>query len=430
MKKVLIITYYWPPSGGAGVQRWVKFTKYLREFGWEPVIYAPENPEYPSLDHSFEKDVPEGVQVIKRTIWEPYNIYRNLTGKRGEVIPAGFMTENKKAGWKERLSIAIRGNFLIPDPRRFWIGPSVKYLTKFLKENDINNIITTGPPHSMHMIGLGLKKAIPDLKWIADFRDPWTKIDFYQDLKLTFLADKIHHSMEKSVLRNADAVTVVTGGVLEDYALLNPKRIELIPNGYDAEDLPEVKPVPDKEFTISHIGSMNPARNPKTLWKALSVLADEIPEFRKDLRIQLIGKVDFQVNDSVAEAGLAENLVRVDYIPHKEAIYRQSSSQVLLLMINRSAASPTILPGKLFEYMASGRPILGIGPDKGNASDILRETESGYMVDFDDLDKMINVVRGYYLKYKIGNLATDTGAITKYSRKSLTGEMAALLNSL
>ena len=159
MKKVLIITYYWIPSGGAGVQRWIKFTKYLRDFGYEPIIYTPENPEFPSTDSSFDKDIPKDIQIIKTPIWEPYNVYRNLTGKKNQAINAGFISENKKQGWKDKLSIWIRGNFLIPDPRRFWINPSVRFLTTYLQENPVDAIITTGPPHSMHLIGMGLKKT-------------------------------------------------------------------------------------------------------------------------------------------------------------------------------------------------------------------------------------------------------------------------------
>lgn len=158
MHKVLIITYYWIPSGGAGVQRWVKFAKYLPTYSILPTIYTPKNPEYPSIDHSLETDISPLVNVIKTQIWEPYNIYRQLFGKKGEKINAGFISENKKSGWKEKLSIWIRGNCLIPDPRKFWIKPSVRYLKKYLVENNIDTIITTGPPHSMHLIGLRLKK--------------------------------------------------------------------------------------------------------------------------------------------------------------------------------------------------------------------------------------------------------------------------------
>ena len=224
-KKVLIVTYYWPPSGGAGVQRWLKFVKYLRDFGWEPIVYTPENPEYPSEDYSLYKDIPEGVEVIKTPIWEPYNIYRNLFGKKGQKINAGFISETKKSGWKERLSIWIRGNFLIPDPRLFWVKPSIKYLKEYLEHNPVEAIVTTGPPHSMHMIGLGLKKLHPDVPWIADFRDPWTNIDFYKELNLTYLADKRHHQLEKQVIQSADCVVVVSNDMVDEFSRLPHQRI-------------------------------------------------------------------------------------------------------------------------------------------------------------------------------------------------------------
>ena len=254
MKRVLIITYYWIPSGGAGVQRWVKFTKYLREFGWEPIIYTPQNPEYPSEDYSFQKDIPSDIQVIKTPIWEPYNIYRNIFGKKGQKINAGFISEDKKSGKKEKLSIWIRGNFLIPDPRRFWVKPSVRYLKKFIEENKIDAVISTGPPHSMHLIALGLKKLLPKLTWLADFRDPWTNIDFYRELNLTKISDSIHRKLEKEVIQSADCVTVVSNEMVKEYSEFNPNCLQLLTNGFDADDinLDEIKL--DDKFSLAHIG--------------------------------------------------------------------------------------------------------------------------------------------------------------------------------
>ncbi|MBE9481851.1 MAG: glycosyl transferase family 1, partial [Bacteroidetes bacterium] len=174
MKKVLIITYYWPPSGGAGVQRWLKFVKYLREFGWEPIVYTPENPEAPDIDNSLEKDIPDNLTVIKRKIWEPYTAYKKFIGQEKEQkINAGFLSENKKPKLSENISVWIRGNFFIPDARKFWIKPSVKFLTNYLKNNPVDAMISSGPPHSMHMIALGLKQRL-GIPWLADFRDPWT----------------------------------------------------------------------------------------------------------------------------------------------------------------------------------------------------------------------------------------------------------------
>ena len=430
MKKVLIITYYWSPSGGAGVQRWLKFAKYLPQYGWEPIIYTPENPEYPSIDNSFEKDIPSGIQVLKTSIWEPYNIYRNLTGKKHQAINAGFISENKRQGWKDKLSIWIRGNFLIPDPRRFWIKPSVQYLTDYLQKNPVDVIITTGPPHSMHMIGIGLKKNFPALPWLADFRDPWTNIDFYKELNLTVLADTIHHRLEKKIVQSADQVLVVSDEMKQEYELLKPKKIHVISNGYDEEDNQKAIVQLDDKFTISHIGTLNAARNPKTIWKVLSELCIEKPEFKNDLIIQLIGKIDFSVLEDIRSYVLQDQLLKIDYLSHSEAIAKQRSSQVLLLLINNSGNAKGILTGKFYEYLAAKRPILGVGPTDGEASTVLKETGGGVMVDFQDEAATKKSILNYYIQYKSNSLNVHTVSVERYSRRSLTGELANLLNSL
>lgn len=427
-RRVLIITYYWPPSGGAGVQRWVKFTKYLRDFGWEPIIYTPKNPEFPSTDHSFEKDIPANVEIIRTKIWEPYDIYRLLTGKKNEKIAAGFISENKKQGLKDKLSIWIRGNFLIPDPRKFWIRPSVKFLNQYLNQHPVDAIITTGPPHSMHMIGLGLKQKNKNLKWIADFRDPWTNIDFYKDLNLTYFADKIHHKYERKVVQSADAVLVVSKGMEQEFKELNPRNLHVIPNGYDTADTDNMEYTLDLRFTISHIGTLNAARNPKTLWKALSALIQEDAQFKKDLQIQLVGKVDFSVMEDIQQLGLTDNLLKIDYIPHQEAIAKQKSSQLLLLLINNSGNAAGILTGKFFEYLAAKRPILGFGPSDGDAAEVLNTTGAGVMVDFDDVEKAKAKILAYYAQYKNNTLTINSTSIEQYSRKSLTGELVEVLN--
>ena len=431
MKKVLIVTYYWFPSGGAGVQRWLKFTKYLRDFGWEPIIYTPENPEFPSIDKSFEKDLPEGLTVIKTPIWEPYNVYRKLTRKKkNEPINAAFISENKKQGWKEKLSIWIRGNFLIPDPRRFWIKPSVKYLTGYLKENPVDAIITTGPPHSMHLIGLGVKKNLPDLQWIADFRDPWTNIDFYKELNLTWLADKIHRRLEKKVVRHADSMVTVSEGWMKEFEQMKPKRIQVISNGYDESDVKQTAVQLDEKFSISHIGTLNAARNPQTVWKVLSKICADNLEFKADLQIQLVGKVDFSVLESIREHNLQDSLNKIDYLSHSEAIAKQQSSQILLLLINQSPNANGILTGKFYEYLASKRPILAIGPTDGDAAWVLNDTGAGTMVGFSDEMATEKAILDYYTRYKSNTLVVQTESVEKFSRRSLTGELALLLNSL
>lgn len=430
MKKVLIITYYWLPSGGSGVQRWVKFAKYLRDFGWEPVVFTPENPEFPSIDHSFEKDIPEDITVLKIPIWEPYNFYRKLSQKKGEPINAGFISENKKHGWKDKLSVWIRGNFLIPDPRRFWIRPSVRYLTKYLIENQVDVIVTTGPPHSVHFIGLELSRIFPDKPWIADFRDPWTNVYYYKDLKISWLANKIHHRLEKKIIQNADCVLVVSQGMKDEFELLNPKRLEIITNGYDEDDIRVEKKTLDEKFTISHIGLLTERQNPHVLWKVLSEICQQNPAFQSDLVIQLIGKIDFSVLDAIRQSGLQEQLVKIPYLPHDEAIAKQQSSQLLLLLLLNQTGTKSILTGKLFEYLAAKRPIFALGLLDGDAAKVLSDTGAGTMVDFTDEVTTRQIILDYYTRYKSNSLAVASGSVEHFSRKSLTGELTALMNSL
>lgn len=430
MKKILIISYYWFPSGGSGVQRWLKFTKYLREFGWEPIIYTPKNPEYPSLDYSFEKDIPHDITILKTPIWEPYNIYRSFLNKKNETINSGFIAEHDKHSWKDKLSVWVRGNFFIPDPRKFWVKPSVCYLKKYLELNPVDIIVTTGPPHSLHFIGLKLKKIFPQTSWISDFRDPWTKVYYYKDLNLNFIADKINHHCEKKIIKNSDCVLVVSKGMKDDFKAISPKRIEIITNGYDSDDTSNIKKTLDKKFSISYIGLLTKRQNPILLWKVLCEICSNNYDFQSDLQINLIGKIDISAFESIKDFGLQNNLNKSYYLPHNEAIEIQQSSQVLLLLLLNQKDTKAILTGKIFEYLAAKRPILGIGPIDGDAASILAETEAGIMIDFADEKLMKDTILDYYRRYKEKGLTVNTESVERFSRRSLTRELAGLLNSL
>ncbi|MDD2283794.1 MAG: glycosyltransferase family 4 protein [Paludibacter sp.] len=430
MRKVLIITYYWIPSGGSGVQRWVKFVKYLRDFGWEPVIYAPENADYPVIDASFEDDVPAGITVIRRPIWEPYALYRRFTGKKDKAIQAGFVSDSKERDWKDKLSVWLRGNLFIPDPRKFWVRPAVKYLKQYVEQHPVDAIITNGPPHSMHLIGLKLKRIFPKIPWIADFRDPWTNIDFYKELHLTKWADAKNHRLECKVIQGADAVTVVSAGMREEFESKYTTQIYVIPNGFDDQDMKIDAPALDDCFSISHIGTMNAARNPIVLWQALQQLCDEQKIMKSELKIQLIGKVDFAVIEAVDSYGLQDCLVKTEYLKHDQAIQKQQSSQVLLLLINQTPNAKSILTGKFFEYLASNRPVIGVGPKDGDAARILQETGAGIMIDYEDVDGMKKVLLDYYKQYQQKALTLKTTSVTQFSRKNLTKELSNLINQL
>jgi glycosyltransferase involved in cell wall biosynthesis len=433
MKRVLIITYYWPPSGGAGVQRWLKFVKYFREFGWEPVVYTAENPEAPAMDASLEKDIPENLTVLKTKIWEPYDLYKSFIGqKKEEKINAGFLSEKEKPGLAEKISVWIRGNWFIPDARKFWIKPSVKFLSDYLSINPVDAIVSTGPPHSMHLIGLGLKKKL-NIPWLADFRDPWTNIDFYKDLKLTRSSDATHKNLEREVLKHADKIISVGQTMSEEFKnLLGEKKnkFEVITNGYDEDDLFKGEITPDPKFSIAHIGSIGPTRNPVALWKVLSEFVKENTGFASMLEIKLAGKTDVSVDKSLRQFGLEKYAKKISYLPHAEVARIQQQSQVLLLLLNNTPNTKGILTGKLFEYLAAKRPILAIGSEEGDSAAILAETHAGVTCDFTNEKKMREEIVKMFFQFKEGGLSVSGTGIEKYSRRNLTGEMAKALNEI
>ncbi len=429
MKKVLIITYYWPPSGGAGVQRWLKFVKYLRDFGWEPVVYTAENPEVPVIDESLEKDIPEGILVLRTKAREPYQLYKRFTGrKQTDRIQTAFLSEKKKPGIIENISIWIRGNFFIPDARCFWINPSVNYLKNWLSKNPVDLIISTGPPHSMHLIAMQLKK-LTGIPWLADFRDPWTNIDFYNQLKLSRIADRKHKHLEEKVLRTADAITVISKGMAEDFNRIFAREYHLVTNGFDEDDFVDIidQPIHDK-FRISHIGSLVKTRNPIVFWQALSELINDNPDLAKKIEIALTGNVDVSVRESVKEFGLEKVVIYQEYIPHAKLVNEFNKTTALLLLINETPNANLILTGKLFEYLGAKRPIICIGPTDGNTSTILRDTNTGYCFDSNSKPELMN-----YIKFLLNNQSnikitlSDT-RIKDYTRKNLTSMIVELAN--
>ena len=432
MKKVLIITYYWPPSGGAGVQRWLKFVKYLRNYGWEPVVYTPENPEAPAIDHSLEKDIPENLTVIKTRIWEPYSVYKQFVGRKKEdSIKAGFLSEKKSPSFTEKISIWIRGNFFIPDARKFWIKPSVRFLENYLKKNPVDAMVSTGPPHSMHLIALGVKEKL-GIPWLADFRDPWTNIDFYDKLMLTRWSDKKHRKQEKKVLGNADKVVTVSQNWARDFIKIVDRPVEVITNGFDPEDFVGLQIKPQQNFEMVHLGSMNKDRNPDVLWQALAEFCSENKDFKQQLKILLIGQTDHTVVESIRKYGLDHQTEKISYLPHKEAMERAANAVVLLLPLNNTPNVDGIIPGKLFEYLALHRPILCIGPENGDSAWIILDCKAGYVHHFGDKEGIINSVKHLFELSQKGKLVREGQGedYFKHSRKKLAGDIADLLNEM
>jgi glycosyltransferase involved in cell wall biosynthesis len=425
VKRVLIITYYWPPAGGPGVQRWLYFAKYLRDFGVEPVVYVPENPTYPIVDEAMIHKAPE-VEVVKRPIREPYKMAKFFSKKRTQQISSGIISE-KDPSSLEKMMLFVRGNYFIPDARVGWVKPSVAFLRKFLEERTFDAMITTGPPHSMHLIGLELK-AITGIPWIADFRDPWTTIHYHKSLRLTKASETKHKKLEADVLNGADYIVVTSKTTKKEFSEITKKSISVITNGYEITQA--ITPRLDKEFSLSHIGSLLSDRNPEILWKVLKELCNEQSDFRKDLRISLTGVVGEEVLQSIRDCGLEQNLIVNGYVSHSEAKQLQHDAQVLLLLEMDKQETRAIIPGKLFEYLVAGRPILSIGPEGSDISDILSETESGAFFTPSEETALRDQLLAYYDDYKLGTLKTHPKDIEKYSRRELTRTLSDVIKSL
>ncbi|GCD80772.1 glycosyltransferase [Schleiferia thermophila] len=427
-RRILIITYYWPPSGGIAVQRWLRFTGHLKTLGWIPVVYTPENPEVLYEDSSTEKLIPEGIEILKRKIVEPHSFFRWITGQDRKKTGFGFAQGGQRRSFVSELGIWIRGNLFIPDARTFWIKPSINFLTKYLKEKPVDILITTGPPHSMHLIGMGVKKRT-NIPWIADFRDPWTNIDFYKELKLTKISDFIHRKLEKKVLTHADAILVVSEQMKREFSEITHKPIHVITNGFDGEDFEEIQVEPEDKFLITHVGTLPPSRNPIILWKILKKLCECSGEFSAHLKIRLVGKVDQSILESIETYGLENYLEHIPFVERKTALKYQKLSQINLLVVNNTPNAAGILTGKLYEYMAAGRFILAIGPEGGDLDTILREINMGTTIGFEAYEKGLHQIETLYQLFKENRLQPSVQNTEKYSRQNLAKEISKIIKN-
>lgn len=423
-KKLLIITYYWPPAGGPGVQRWLKFVKYLPEFNIQPIVYVPENPTYPIIDKGLQSEVSEKAIILKKKIVEPYGFASFLGKNKTKKISSGIIPNQKKQSFVEKTLLWVRGNIFIPDARFLWVKPSVTYLKKYIQENDIDTIITSGPPHSLHLIGLQLKKELT-IKWLADFRDPWTTIGYHKALKLSSYAEKKHKDLEKEVLNSADTIIVTSKTTKTEFQVITSRPIEVITNGYDIEHV-EKQPL-DNKFSLAHIGSFLSERNPRILWQALQELVTENETFKNDFQLKLIGATSQELLDTISEFELTNYVLNLGYVSHQEAVEHQRKSQVLLLIEINSDETKSIIPGKLFEYMISERPIIAIGPEGSDFAEIITSTNTGVFFTYDKKEELKAILLNYYELYQKNNLKVNAVGLQKYFRKSLTEKLVELI---
>ncbi len=401
--------------------------KYLPEFDIEPVVYIPENPNYPILDESLLKEVPDGLEIIKHPINEPYKAARYVSKGKTENLSKGVIKGEQRQSIKEWLLLFIRGNFFIPDARKNWVKPSVEFLSNYLNEQRIEHVITTGPPHSLHLIGLQLKQQL-NINWIADFRDPWTTIGYHKKLKLLPFAKLKHKTLEKRVLKNADHVVVTSFITKEEFEDITSQPVTVITNGYDVE---QVAPVElDTKFSVSHIGSLLSDRNPEILWKALNELLIGNQVFQANFQLNLVGTVSDEVLTSLEHNNLSQYINLKGYVSHAEAITYQRKSQVVLLIEIDSPDTRSIIPGKLFEYMSSNRPILAIGPENSDVEHLIGSTNTGVYHTYNDKRALKASLEQLFEAYQAQNLKSNAIGLEQYSRKSLTKTLANLIKSI
>jgi glycosyltransferase involved in cell wall biosynthesis len=388
----------------------------MREFGIEPVIYTPENPHYPLQDGSLTAQIPEGIKVYRQKIWEPYALASWLSPSRTKRISSGIINR-ERPGRLERLMLWVRGNIFIPDARKYWIKPSLEVLPGILKQEGIDTVITTGPPHSMHLIGLRLKTEI-GIRWIADFRDPWTSIGYHNALFLSKRALKRHRNLEAAVLKGADVLITTSSRTKLEFTPLTQTPIYVITNGFSGAR--NRKGQPEGAFKLSHIGSLLSGRNPVSLWKALKNLATEDPEFKRDLEIELIGTVSEEILQSLRDQELEKYLTLKDYIPHQQALEHQRKAQVLLLIEIDTTETRGIIPGKFFEYLSASRPILAIGPPGWEVASLLNECRSGVAFTYGEQEAIEQCVRTWYQAYRKQTLTIESDGVNDYHRRALT----------
>lgn len=428
MKRVLIISYYWPPAGGISIIRPLKLVKYLRSYGWEPVICTAKKPHYPFEDNTSGPDVPKDIEIIKVPIVEPYEIYKKLTGQKEKSALADVIQNTPKRSFLHALSVWIRGNFFIPDARCLWINPVVKEVTTYLKKYPVDAIITTGPPHSVNRIGYLLKKKL-NLPWLADFQDPWTQVDYYQHFKISSLAHKRHRKMENKVFEHADLITIVSDSWKTDLQSIGAINVEVIPLGFDPDDFNENVNL-DKYFTLTHLGLLGQDRNPFTLLNVIRDICNKNRDFASKFRLQLVGKVNEDIKQQILDLRLEDQVIYIGQVNRYRALQIMQSSQLLLLLLNKAENVSGRIPGKVFEYFGAKRPILSMGPKGTDVDSMLVDTSLGQNIPYDNSSLLSEFLLHYFEQFCSNGINILVNQIDIYSHKEVSIKFAKHLDNI
>ncbi len=395
------------------------------------MVYTPQNPEMPYRDESLLNDIPEEVEILRTKIREPYQLYNLFTGKpKTSKFQHGMLNEGESAkrGLKEKIALWIRGNLFIPDARFLWIRPSVRFLLRYLKDNPVDLIVSSGPPHSLHLIARKIKKKT-GLLWLADFRDPWTGIYYFDELLPGKAAKNRHLKLEQACLDEADRLIVVGQTMKNDFAKRTDTPISVITNGFDESDFSGGQVRLSEKFQIFYSGMFLPGQNPPELWQTLGELVRENKNFAAQLELLFVGRTDINIQKSIEQQGLTPFLKLKDYVRHAQLPAMQQQASVLLLSINRIENAGYILTGKVFEYLAAQRPILALCPENSDVAKIIRETASGYVVDFEQKEQLKSILLKLFEAHQQGNLQLSQQQAQVYSRKNLTTKLAEQFES-
>ncbi len=425
MKKVLVIIYYWPPSGGAGVQRWLKFVKYLPQFGWQPTVITTTNGDYPAIDESLCKEVPAGIKVIRTKTPTFGKLFKKINGKNSDV-PYGSLESSSKDSLLKKLSYWFRLNLVVPDARKVWNKYAYRAASKELLTNKYDAVVTSGPPHSTHLVGLKLKKKY-NIKWIADFRDPWTKIDYLDEYNRWKITQKIDEKYEKKVYDLCDRFIYSNPLIIKNFK--KSTKTYFLSNGYDKDDFKIFKKVKNLDkFEINYFGIISIERNPLSVLKSVNKIFEE--KNNRNIRINIWGNIHQSVKD-ILISNDKNNIVNIhSYIPHKKMVEYLVNSNLLLVVVNKIKSKKGVFPGKIFEYLGSGVEILGIGPEDGDAAKILKETKCGKMFDYDKVDDIANFIEIKYQEWKVGKMFSPSIEIEKYSKITQTKQLADILEKM
>ena len=416
MKKLLILTYYWPPSGGSGVQRWLNFSNYLIELGWDVTVMVPKNPSYPLIDSTMVSSVNPSIKLIKVPIFEPIRLL-NASKKtnRDHVNSSGVF---------QKIILWIRANLFFPDSRMFWINKVTKVASSFVINNKINCVITTAPPFSMHMMGYYIKRNT-NVKWVADFRDPWSEFFPFKQFPMSNIVRKKHLKWENKCLAFADSIITTSPTLTKSYLKIN-NNSHTITNGYKSL----INLEPEDKFVIMYTGVMKSVQNPINLWIVLNEICKENKEFAEDLLVTMIGDFDNSIQSDQNIISLKSSVQFLGYLDEVKLKDKLKKAQVLLLSSVNLRGVNNIIPGKLFLYLSVKRPILSFSSLNSDVEDIINETKSGRVFEYSNKIDLKNYILELYNQFKQKDNSLNTINIDQYHYKNLSKKLSDVIQKV